>query len=60
MPNITTPHPKIFLSHVGVFIRRVLSPLNILLVYQHLNTLLDDGDGGSKPCLQNSICTQTM
>ena len=33
------------LGHVRIFVRRVLGSLNILLVNQHLDALLDDGDG---------------
>ena len=40
------------LGHVRIFVRRVLGSLNILLVNQHLDALLDDGDGGGESCLQ--------
>jgi len=34
-----------FLSHVGIFVGGVLRSLNVLLVDQHFDALLDDGDG---------------
>ena len=43
------------LGHIGVFVSTVLCPLNILLVYQHLDTLLDNRDGGSKSCLKDIL-----
>lgn len=43
------------LSHIRVFVCAVLCPLNILLVYQHLDTLLDNGDRRSKACLKKFI-----
>ena len=39
------------LGHVGIFVRGVLGSLDVLLVDQHLNALLDNGDGRGKTCL---------
>jgi hypothetical protein len=39
------------LGHVGVLVRAVGSPLNVLFVNQHLDALLDDGDGGRETSL---------
>merc|ERR550517_2113887 len=39
------------LGHVGIFVSGVLGSLDVLLVDQHLNALLDNGDGRGKTCL---------
>ena len=41
-----------YLRYVGVLVSRVLCPLDVLLVYQHLDALLDDGDRRGEPGLQ--------
>ena len=40
------------LGHVGIFVRGVLGSFNVLLVNQHLNALLDNGDGWGKASLK--------
>ncbi len=56
------------LGHVGVLVRAVGGPLNVLLVNQHLDALLDDGDGGRetslhtkyKKCIKNKNSSETV
>ena len=40
------------LSHIGIFVRGVLGSFNVLLVDQHLDALLDNGDGWGKASLK--------
>ena len=48
------------LGHVGIFVRGVLGSLDVLLVDQHLNALLDNGDGRGETCLQQGNITSTL
>ena len=48
------------LGHVGIFVRGVLGSLDVLLVNQHLNALLDDGDGRGETCLQRGDVQSNM
>ena len=46
---------RVSLGNVGIFVCRVLGSLDVLLVDQHLDALLDDGEGGRKPGLQAKV-----
>ena len=48
------------LGHIGIFVRGVLGSLDVLLVDQHLNALLDNGDGRGETCLQQGNITSTL
>ena len=44
------------LCHIGIFVCGVLGSFDVLLVDQHLNALLDNGDGRGKARLKQDTC----